>query len=112
VTLGGTALAQWPLVPVWLVMALLTSRTDASGQGAVFRACTADSLSCTGPQLGAVAVLALMIAGVCAVIAVAGARVGRYRHRRRAFLVHWASSVGCAVATIAIIATAAGAPIW
>lgn len=64
-----------------LVFLFSTGRYDSSGRGGPFRNCTADSVSCTGPNVVAMIVCALVVLGGLVLAGWAGRRAGRPRHR-------------------------------
>ncbi|WP_199700555.1 hypothetical protein [Jiangella rhizosphaerae] len=88
------------LVPVHAflvaVAVLAAGRYDASGRGGPFRACTADSVACDGPQYPMIAVVALVLLAVAWAVAGLGVRIGRYGRRRRARL--WLTALNVVVA--------------
>ncbi|SEF18434.1 hypothetical protein [Jiangella alba] len=94
------------LVPVhgFLVAAvvLAAGRYDSSGQGGPFRSCTADSVSCDGPNHAMIAVAAAVLAGIAWAVAGLGVRAGRYPRRRRARA--WLTALNVVVAVVAAAA--------
>ncbi|GAA1220124.1 hypothetical protein [Prauserella alba] len=69
----------------FLLALLAAGSSDASGRGGPFRACTADSVSCTGPSIPLIAGGAAVVVGCLGVAVHAGMRAGRlpsrWRHR-------------------------------
>ncbi|HEY9289871.1 MAG TPA: hypothetical protein VIP98_01205 [Microlunatus sp.] len=103
VTVLITAAAQPLLLPLWMLGVMAAGTYDASGRGGPFRACTADSTTCTGPVWWMIAAVALVLLAACAVASMIGIRVGGYRRRRLAFVVHWMVSAVVAVASAAVV---------
>ncbi|WP_238992965.1 hypothetical protein [Jiangella aurantiaca] len=84
---AGVTLLLTPVHAFLLAFVVLAAGTyDASGRGGPFRACTAGSVSCTGPRYGAIAVCAVVLVVLAWAAAVAGARTGRYRRGWRSWL--------------------------
>ncbi|MFD6793616.1 MULTISPECIES: hypothetical protein [Prauserella salsuginis group] len=86
---AAVMLVLTPLHGLALLVALLAMESwDASGRGVPFRACTADSVSCTGPNLPMIAGGILVVLSCVAVAVHAGMRTGRLppRWRHRGFL--------------------------
>ncbi|ROR67172.1 hypothetical protein [Agrococcus jenensis] len=98
-SVGSTVL----LSPIWALLGLALGRYDASGRGGPFAACAADSTDCSGPDLVAFGVLALVLLAVAALIALLGTRLQRPRRRAPAFAVHLGVTVAAAVTTAAAL---------
>ncbi|GHE82491.1 hypothetical protein GCM10017786_11690 [Amycolatopsis deserti] len=64
-----------------LMLMFAAGRYDSSGQGGPFRSCTADSVSCEGPNVVAIIVCGLVVLGGLLLAAWAGRRAARPRNR-------------------------------
>ncbi|UQS25029.1 hypothetical protein L1857_20530 [Amycolatopsis thermalba] len=80
VTALAVTLALLPVHGAALLMLLFAvGRYDSSGQGGPFRSCTADSVSCAGPDVPVVIGCALAVLGGLLLAGWAGRRAGRPR---------------------------------
>ncbi|MCP2252473.1 hypothetical protein LY13_001216 [Prauserella aidingensis] len=89
-----------------LVLALLSAgSSDASGQGGPFRACTADSVSCTGPNVPLIVAVALAMLACLGIAVRAGMRTGRLppRWRHRGMLSCAGVAAAVVVDTVAVL---------
>jgi len=96
-SVGSTVL----LSPIWALMGLALGRYDSSGRGGPFAACAADSTDCSGPDLVAFGLLALVLLAVAALIALLGTTMQRPRRRAPAFAGNLALTAAVSVATAA-----------
>jgi len=101
-TLALTLLLQ----PVWLLLVLALQTYDSSGQGGPFRSCTADSVSCAGPNVPWVIGLIAVLLAASALAALFGRALGRYPRRGRAFLALLALSAATAAAAMGALVVA------
>jgi len=76
---------------------------DSTGDGGPFRACSSDSIACSGPNYLMILLCALVLLIGYLLSAYLGVKIGTFQHKRRAFVIFSGASFLFSVAAVFVM---------